>query len=245
MNGFCAKQKRSFHTVLSGLKFARYGKKDVRFLTLTTAVICKDQQGYEDGSLNKDFRILQKRISRYSPFKLWRDGYISKSQMTRKYGHSDLGKRFNFEYFKVETNEGNGVLHILYRGLYLPYNFLVDNWQDIHLSWDLNIKLVDTKDPVGSSLYIVSQYVGGQGSAYVRSSQSWKWLFRGFKSAWYDLKFQVFNSCFHNKVHNKYYRNREEVSPMGIAIDKWDKLLFYRARSFFMPQLTLLDYEIK
>lgn len=239
---FCAKQKRSFQTVLSGLKFSRYGKKPVRFLTLTTSLLCSESIGFENGSMNKDFKILQKRICRYSPFRLWREGYITKSKMTRKYGHDNLGKRFSFEYFKVETNEGNGVLHVLYRGEYLPYNFLVDNWQDIHLSWDLNIRLVDLAKPVDSALYVVSQYVGGQGSSYVRSSQSWKWLFRGFKTAWYDLKFRVYNSCYKNFVSGKYYRNRVEVNPFSICIDKWDNLLFCLAKSYFIPQRTLLDF---
>jgi hypothetical protein len=217
---FDGKQKRAFQTVFSGLKFAFYGSRIIRFLTLTTSLLCRESVGYENGSLNKDFQILKKRVCRYSPYRLYREGYISKKKMISVYGRSELLKNFNFEYFKVETNEGNGVLHILYRGSWLPYSFLVDNWQDIHLSFDVNIKKVDLSDCKSASCYVVSQYVSRQENSYVRSSQSWKWVFRGFKSLWYSMRQGYPGECF----------------------ELWDNILKEHSSEYFYPQTSINDF---
>lgn len=220
--GFNVKQKRSFHTVLSGLKFSRFGNRTVRFLTLSTSLICSEAIGYGRGSLNVDFQKLRKRVCRYSPYRLYKEGYITKRSMVKNYGRNNSFKKFGFEYFKVETSEGNGVLHILYRGSYLPYNFLVDNWSDIHNSWEINICKVNMEDIRNASLYVVSQYVGNQESAYVRSSQSWNWVFRGFKTRWYDLKYQ-------------YNHWNWDIS----IYDMYDNILKRKAESYFYPQSFL------
>jgi hypothetical protein len=234
MSVFSAKQKRAFQTILSGLKFARYGGKIVRFLTLTTSTLqvlnidspkrlIKDKQTGESKEvvdLNYSFQILRKRILRYSPYRLYKEGYISKNKMSKLYSRDEYFKKFSFEYFKVETNELNGVMHITYRGSYLPYNFLVDNWQDIHLSWELNIKKIDLNDSKNAACYVVSQYVGGQGSSYVRSSQSWNWVFRGFKSLWYRLSAAYPDVCF----------------------KLWDRILRTNAIGYFYPQTFLSDF---
>jgi len=217
---FDGKQKRAFQTVLSGLKFAFYGSKIIRFMTLTTSVLCSESVDYGNGSLNKDFQVLKKRICRYSPYRLYKEGYLSKNQMSKLYDRNDYFKNFSFEYFKVETNEGNGVLHILYRGSYLPYNFLSDNWFDIHLSFDVNIKKIDNSNSKSASCYVVGQYVSSQHSSYVRSSQSWKWVFRGFKSLWYSMKYSYPDRCF----------------------QLWDNILKSRSLNMFYPQSTLSDF---
>lgn len=226
---FSCKQKRSFHTVLSGLKLAKFGRRRVRFLTLTTSLLSLECVPKQD--LNQSFQVLRKRILRYSPARLVLEGYISRRKALSVYGHDCYMKPFSFEYFKVHTNEGNGVLHVLYRGSYLPYNFLVDNWQDIHLSWDLHIMEVDLADPRSASLYVVSQYVGGQGCSYVRSSQSHNWVFYGFKSAWSNLKHRF---CY-NPFLSKYYLNHCEVNIFSL----WDDVLRRRASNFFCYQSKL------
>src|SRR3990170_8880680 len=37
-------------------------------------------------------------------------------------------------YFKLKTAEGNGVLHIVYRGKFIPQKWLSEAWFDIHRS---------------------------------------------------------------------------------------------------------------
>ncbi len=214
------KQKRAFHSILSGLKFAKHGNKKVRFLTLTTSNVCFSSVDYDSSCLNSHFQVLKKRIKRYTPFRLFREGYITKNQMVSLYRGSNYFKPFNFEYFKVVTNEGNGVIHVVYRGSYLPHSFLVDNWMDIHLSWDVDIRMVDLSNPKGASCYVVSQYVGGQGCSYVRSSQSWNWVFRGFKSLWYSMKYSYPDNC----------------------IELWDLVLRRKAMELFFPQSCLSDF---
>jgi hypothetical protein len=214
---------------MSGFKLAKYGKKDIRFLTLSTSLICQNAVAFYfnnefiefNGSLNDNFQTLRKRICRYSPYRLYKEGYITHRNMIKKYGRNDLTKTFNFEYFKVNTAEGNGVLHITYRGSYLPYNFIVDNWQDIHLSFDINIQKVNLNDTKQASCYIVSQYVGGQGSSYVRSSQSWNWVYRGFKTKWYNL--------------SKWFSGQQLITI-------WNNQLKAYANDYFFPQSSLVDF---
>jgi hypothetical protein len=57
-------------------------------------------------NLNADFRALKMRIFRKLHFKM--------------------------KYWKIRTNEGNGVLHIVYRGKYTPQKWLSEQWADIH-----------------------------------------------------------------------------------------------------------------
>jgi len=218
---FSPKQKRSFQRITSGLKFAKFGNQIIRFLTLTSSNVFANSVSNEYGSNNKDFQVLRKRILRYSPYRLYKEDYITHNQMVRKYGRNNLKKKFSFEYFKVETSEGNGVLHILYRGSYLPYNFIVDNWMDIHNSWDINIKKVDLSDCKSSACYVVSQYVGGQGSAYVRGSSSRKWVYSGYVSDWYYIR-----SWF----------------DLSTAIDLFDEKLHRYANDYFYTQSSLSDY---
>jgi hypothetical protein len=217
---FTSKQKRSFQSILSGLKFSRYGNRPVRFLTLTTSSVMVQSVDFAPGVLNSHFQVLRKRILRYSPYRMYKEGYITKGEMNRFYSHSDLTKRFHFEYFKVETNEGNGVLHIVYRGSYLPHSWISSVWSEIHNSPIVNIRLLDFNDMKKTSCYIVSQYMSSQGSSYVRSSQSWNWVFRGFKSMWYLLKRGYRYECF----------------------SLWDNILKRHAENYFYKQFSLVDY---
>ena len=184
------KQKRAFHTILSGLKKSSYMHCNCRFLTLTTSSLMYNSSVFDYSTLNKSFRALRYRFIRMTPLKMVKQGYLSLSDVRRYYPEMRMTDHMRFQYVKVHTNEGYGVLHIVYRGSYCPYNWLVDNWFDIHLSWSVNIRLIksDKKHNKRVAGYVVSQYVAGQGSSFVRMSQSWDWVFRGFKSLWYQIK---------------------------------------------------------
>ena len=177
------KQYRAYNSIRSGFTLSQHGHQTIRFLTLSTSDIMSQSEtyGYDlKENINDHFRSFKARIQRVTPWQLYKQTYITKDQLSYYYRHHDIFKPLKFEYFKVETNEGNGVLHIFYRGSYLPYNYLADNWMDIHNSWEINIQKVDLTNPKKSSAYVVNQYVAGQGSSYVRSSQSWDWVFRGY-----------------------------------------------------------------
>jgi hypothetical protein len=47
---------------------------------------------------------------------------------------------FKMKYWKIRTNEGNGVLHIVFRGKYIPQKWLSAQWADIHKSPIVDIR---------------------------------------------------------------------------------------------------------
>jgi len=220
------KQKNAFNSIFTGLKIADKMGIRVRFLTLTTSDIQFENIDYDDKKLNDSFRKLKQRIARMTIAKLIAQGYIKSSDIRRYYGGKSLLEPLDMEYFKVTTNEGNGVIHCVYKGEYLPYNYLVDNWQDIHNSWNVNIKLINNnkKDYKQSSRYIVSQYISGQGSSYQRSSQSWKWIFRGYRRAWGEFLRECHNKYFYNPIHRRFYNNRVVVD----IFTEWERLIMIK-----------------
>jgi hypothetical protein len=112
-------------------------------------------------SLNADFRALKMRIFRKFHFKM--------------------------KYWKIRTNEGNGVLHILFRGKYIPQKWLSDQWADIHKSPMVDIRsLYETKKGLtGIVFYLVGNYLAKQ--SFERMSWGYSWVFPAFVSSWKDL----------------------------------------------------------
>jgi hypothetical protein len=106
-------------------------------------------------SLNQHFQALVKRIQRRFGFKL--------------------------QYWKIKTNEGNGVLHIVFKGRFLPQKWLSATWLALH-----GAKVVDIRQfRFGSrrlARYLVSNYLAKQ--SFERMSWSWGWVYRGFVSDW-------------------------------------------------------------
>jgi len=92
-------------------------------------------------------------------------------RITRKYGQ--------VEFFKVRTSEGNGVLHILYRGSFIPQSWLSSMWSDIHQSPNVWI----TEACKRHIPYVINQYLAGQ-SQFERYSSSWYWVYPGFVHMW-------------------------------------------------------------
>lgn len=93
---------------------------------------------------------------------------ILKQRITRKFG--------KMAYIKVTTSEGNGVIHVLYRGPYIPQSWLSNAWKEIWGSEIVDIRLV--KETTGRmASYLAAQYVAGQ-DLYVRTSESWSWIYR-------------------------------------------------------------------
>lgn len=109
-------------------------------------------------SLNADFRALKMRI-------------------LRKY-------HFKMKYWKIRTNEGNGVLHIIFRGKYTPQKGLSEQWADIHRSLVVDIRsLYETrKGLTGIVFYLVGNYLAKQ--SFERMSWGYSWVFPAFVSYW-------------------------------------------------------------
>jgi len=84
-----------------------------------------------------------------------------------------------FEYFRLFTNEGNGVLHILYRGSYIPHKWVKRAWNELHSAYIVHLREV-RRGPKGIAGYIVGRYLSKHNVSWMRSSSSWGWCFKGF-----------------------------------------------------------------
>lgn len=71
--------------------------------------------------------------------------------------------------FVVRTSEGNGVLHMIWainhlRAVYIPYEWLKEQWEDIHGAWNVSIRRMKPSEVKRAAGYITSQYLAGQSS---------------------------------------------------------------------------------
>ena len=157
-------EKRRYQRLISGLTVGAAHNERMRFMTLTTASgVIRD--------INKSFDVLKKRIRR-AIYK--RDGF--------------KGFKFN-RYFKLKTAEGNGVLHIVYRGRYIPQEWLSKTWAKIHEgSYIVDIRELHWKKGTKKlSNYLIVNYLQSQKT--LRMSYGWKWVWLGFCESWEHIKF--------------------------------------------------------
>jgi len=90
-----------------------------------------------------------------------------------------------FEYWKLRTSEGLGVLHIIFSGPWIPHSWLSRSWEEVHASPIVYIQeLRQTRKKMIS--YLMRHYLPAHddGRLYTRMSWSWGWVFRGFVGAW-------------------------------------------------------------
>ena len=184
-------QKRCYHRIKTGCKW--HQNDILRFLTLGSSPNMKrDQQA--------SFRALKERIKRQTPLKLYRNGYVSNSQLRKQYANKPLGENLRFDYIKIRTSEGpQGVLHILYFGDFLPQRWLKDNWYDITSeckSAYIRACQSDIYNEARLARYCVTQYCIKQydknnNSQFLRYSWSWDWVYPGFVKDWSKLKIEM------------------------------------------------------
>ena len=106
---------------------------------------------------------------------LKRDCDILLKRVRRRY------KGAKIDFFKVRTNEGHGVLHLLCRGAFIPRAWLSKTWSEIHTgSWSVDIR--DAKRY--HKAYIVNQYLCCQEASYTRYSRSLEWIPKGALAVW-------------------------------------------------------------
>lgn len=153
-----SKQKRTYQRLLSGVKRALNANQRVRVITLTSAAGA-DTSPWGGRILSKRWQVLRKRIQ-------------------KQYGH--------LEYFRLRTNEGNGVLHIVYRGTYIPHSFIKRNWSEIHGAQIVFIQALYGRSKRIAG-YLASHYLAGH-RRFMRQSWSWGWVFRGFVKVWYRVR---------------------------------------------------------
>lgn len=159
------KQNRIFHRLATGLQIARNGNAYMRFMTLTTASTAKRD-------IRKSFQVLRQRIKRA---KVEKDGFFG----------------FNFNrYFCLRTEEGNGVLHVVYWGHFIPQAWLSSTWEKIHGAFRVDIRSCHTgrKTVKGLVGYLLTNYLTQQ--PIKRMSYGWRWAWLGFCNSWKNVKEQ-------------------------------------------------------
>ena len=94
-----------------------------------------------------------------------------------------IQRRFHFEvkYWSILTNEGNGVLHIVFKGGFIPHDWLSKAWNSIHGAFIVDIRALKGS-PKKLARYLIVNYLCKQ--SYERLSWSWSWVFRGFCGLW-------------------------------------------------------------
>ncbi|MBA7585803.1 hypothetical protein ES708_27792 [subsurface metagenome] len=150
------KARRWYQRVLSGVTHHQANRRPLRVITLTTSPRAR-ASGLD---INTSWGSLVKRLRRRWPVS-------------------------GFEYWKLRTSEGNGVLHIIYSGPFIPQGQLSRLWDEIHNSPIVYIQKMRFRRKRLVN-YLMKHYLPAHdvGGLYTRMSWSWGWVFRGFCGAW-------------------------------------------------------------
>jgi hypothetical protein len=159
-----------------------HADEDQYFLTLTSSP-------KSSRDLYSSFHRLRIEMSRITPNRLVKRGYMSRGEALKWYPEEDWGVPLKFEYVKQHTSEGYGVLHIIFAGDHWPVTYLRDRWVKIHHAPQLVIRHIpandgEERDKVVS--YQIKQYLYKQ-NAYIRYSCSRRWLFPRYRAVWLDM----------------------------------------------------------
>ena len=154
--------------------------KRVRFLTLTSSTTApKDMKASFD-------RLVQD-IRRSTPNILSEKGYANKQAINAwVYDSLDGDDHLKLEYCGCRTAEGNGVIHVLTVGDFVPFKFIQDRWKAIHNSTQCNIRAVKKGQSGKAVGYLLTQYIAGQ-DAFIRGFCSKGWMYTGARKDFLDL----------------------------------------------------------
>ena len=146
-------------------------------------------------AVNQHFEILKKRIRRKFP---------------------------EFEYCKIETPEGCGaVIHLLYRGCYIPQKWLSKQWNEIHSAPNVYLQYLR-----GNPKRVANYFLGYLGHhSEFRLGYSHNWVFRGFVREWTRIK-RYFLRFF-------YFYGWEFKQAINAAVFHLKKVLYWIASDPF------------
>lgn len=165
------RQRRLFQRMATGLQIAHNQDADMYFMTLTTSNNRVLNKKGEIRSLTDSFRLLKQRIKVATIKRCRFDGF-----------------RFN-RYYCLKTEEGNGVLHVIFWGHYIPIEWLRCTWEQIHGAFEVGIEQITKKRKGVNGLvgYLLDRYLLNQ-KRIVRMSYGWKWAWLGFCKSWKHTK---------------------------------------------------------
>jgi len=239
---YTKKQRRAFHRCISGLLRAKGRLEKIRFMTLTSSL--QSDMVMTSSKFLSDLIALPAVSSEdnmvFLRF-LLEEGYGKLDFKKLNYHFNLLVKQieytfgFKMQYWNVCTQEGLGVLHIVFRVIddklprkrkkgvplskrmrgFIPHKWLSETWEDIHGAKIVEIhELRGKKSERDIAYYVVGNYVSKQ--PIKRMSYSQKWVCRGFCKKW--------------KIFLEIYGKR--------AIEVWDKWLLYSSFNCYI-QLDL------
>jgi hypothetical protein len=130
-------------------------------------------------SNHEEVRFLSLTSSPESPKDLHRSFSAFVKRVRREYG------KFEYVSIRESTLSGLGHVHALFRGCYLPHEWVKSNWQDIHKA-----KIVYLEKVYGKKREVacyLAKYLGKESDNRYRFWCSSKWCFRGFVGFWHRV----------------------------------------------------------
>jgi hypothetical protein len=215
---FTKKQSRIYRDCVIGAKKYYLLKQELKFITVTSSnesiTRLSDPYTYQR-QLTLDWKKLIQRIRRLTPYRLIKMEYLNKRQVGRFYGRNSLHKKVfaNSHYLKVNTNEGNGVIHAISNMPYIPHQYIKDVWKELHAgSFNCNIQPLNKKknSPSKVASYMATQYISSQDATYIRSSKSNHWIFKQSTSTINYLKKNLcydYQNTYEHRCWDGYVRN--------------------------------------
>ena len=179
----------------------------------------------------RSFNRLVTTIRKTSIQRLIEGSYLTKRKLSVYYPDRDIEDTLSIEYLAVKTTEGNGVIHALIVGDYIPQKWLSDTWKAIHKAWSVDIRAPSGDNGhVRIARYILAQYVKGQ-SAIERVNCSKNWIYPGWRS---DLK---------QLIKDKKRETADDKKGFEEGINLWTRLMLTRTTySDYKKTVTLADY---
>jgi len=191
---------RIFHRLVTGMYFHR--TEQFRFMTLTSSP--------RSPSIRVSWRRLKSVIRSTCPI-----DFIEHLNEDTLGKFKRMTEPLKFEYCAIFTEEGEGVIHIVYVGDYIPFYWLQEKWMNIHKSYGVNIEAVrkyrgvKVKDkmyyPAGLASYVLNQYVANQ-DALRTMNWSRGWVYPGFVEDWTKLKRSMRYESKEDKIHEWHVR---------------------------------------
>lgn len=203
---YARQRKKVFHRVISGLTVAQFRNEKVRFMTLTSTPTATK------GMTNDEmFDFLQ-----YNKRRLYK-------KIEKKYGFRPVD-------ITIKTNEGYGVMHILFRGGFISQQWLSDTWNLLTGAYIVDIR-IPRGDPKDGAKYLAGQYLSNQKCTAMRYSMSnncrgsKNWIVPQCMKKWTRLKNLVKLHCRRlddwSDFRNILFSNWDEFLRREVSLDVW------------------------
>lgn len=154
------KHKRAYGRFISGINRAKALGETLRFLTLTSS------QSSQRDDLNYNFNRLVRDL---------RHGKKVRSKKTKKWIWDR--RPCKFQYCKIRTHEGFGVIHAIFRGSFIKQSIIKGLWYKYNKAFMVDVRKVwDSPKKVAG--YLIGNYL--MHHTFFRMAWSVGWIFKGW-----------------------------------------------------------------